>query len=340
MNSGDTVAVSRPTVDPDYLALLQKRVEVAKARLMHARAMDDAGVGASFQIPEAELALLEAEFALRQAQRETAQPRRETATVSPHSGDTVPVSLAPRSLLVQGKTFEQWREQLLTELDPTIRAEAFRAFALFGANGRGKEATEAIVEAVKRLDFSTYGGNDPTERMKMVAIEAFTFRTVRIPFEDSLPIFMGKLWDGNRNERSFVKAILIEMLYLTEEDEATMIKVLREIIQRNDTKQFQAWFADVTPPVFHEGDTHLLPLNGDGTPPLGLLPLVVMGSQRGVITDVNGTHFIVGPRLTPFGHSLLALLRSEGVVSSNELIRTTSQQVVDALVQIEELEEQ
>ena len=43
-------------------------------------------------------------------------------------------------------------------------------------------------------------------------------------------------------------------------------------------------------------------------------------------------------RLNSFGHSLLALLRSEGVASSNELIRTTSQQVVDALVQIAEVE--
>ena len=48
-----------------------------------------------------------------------------SAVASPHSGDTVLVSRMPRSLLVQGKTFEQWREQLLTELDPMVRARRF-----------------------------------------------------------------------------------------------------------------------------------------------------------------------------------------------------------------------
>jgi hypothetical protein len=41
----------------------------------------------------------------------------------------------------------------------------------------------------------------------------------------------------------------------------------------------------------------------------------------------------------PFGHSLLSLLRSEGVKSDNESIRTLSQKVVEGLAQIEALEE-
>ena len=79
--------------------------------------------------------------------------------------------------------------------------------------------------------------------------------------------------------------------------------------------------------------------------PLGLMPTVVEGSPlyRGsrssnVPVVNNRATWLENPRLTPFGQSLLDLLRSEGVRSSNEAIRTTSQQVVDALTQIAELE--
>ena len=60
----------------------------------------------------------------------------------------------------------------------------------------------------------------------------------------------------------------------------------------------------------------------------GQLPI----ATRGGIQQQARTPF---QRLTPFGHSLLELLRSEGIKSSNESIRTTSQQVVDALTQLE-----
>ena len=74
--------------------------------------------------------------------------------------------------------------------------------------------------------------------------------------------------------------------------------------------------------------------------PLGLEPAVASGEKFYTNPYSNdGNEWLTAPRLTPFGHSLLELLRSEGVVSSNELIRTTSQEVVDALAQIEELEE-
>ena len=45
-------------------------------------------------------------------------------------------------------------------------------------------------------------------------------------------------------------------------------------------------------------------------------------------------------RLTPFGKALLELLRNEGLKSGNAAIRTRSQEVIDALMQIEELEKE
>ncbi|MCL2711263.1 MAG: hypothetical protein FWE95_10320 [Planctomycetaceae bacterium] len=56
-------------VDPEYLALLQKRVEVAKMVLEEARVRE--GVRTA-RFAEAELALLEAEFMLKQAQTQRA----------------------------------------------------------------------------------------------------------------------------------------------------------------------------------------------------------------------------------------------------------------------------
>ncbi|HTU90752.1 MAG TPA: M56 family metallopeptidase [Gemmataceae bacterium] len=48
-----------------------------------------------------------------------------------------------------GKDFNQWRRDLLTELKGSIRVDGIRAFAAFGANGYGHEATQAILEIMR-----------------------------------------------------------------------------------------------------------------------------------------------------------------------------------------------
>jgi len=209
--------------------------------------------------------------------------------------------------------------------------------------------------------------------MKHAAVQAFTSENIRIPFEVSLPILTEKLANGNGNERSFAHAVferaarrfdmeqlafcydklmqwdmepeiqypygpyvLLNVFFRnTTNGNEMILKFLRETIQKNDAKRFQLLF---------DGETMLevVEINGVNrliVPPREPFPRMVEGQlpnvTRGGILQQARTPF---QRLTPFGHSLLALLRSEGVVSSNELIRTTSQQVVDALVQIAELE--
>lgn len=63
-------------------------------------------------------------------------------------------------LLYDGKTFEQWRRYSQRELKPERVAEAMKAFAAFGVNGYGKEATVAIVDAMKKYNPARKDGPD------------------------------------------------------------------------------------------------------------------------------------------------------------------------------------
>jgi len=372
---------SSALVDQDYIDLLKKRVEVAKEKVNLITVANERvrGTFASLEISEAELALAEAEYALKKAQRE---PGTVSPIASPPSATQLPALNRP--LLFQGKTFEQWQELLQTELDPTIRAEAFRAFVMFGANGRGKEATEVIIEAVKGFDFSGLNmsaardtaGRDPVEAMKKGAVDAFTSGSVHIPLEDSLPILMEQLVQGDKNEQSLTTRILFQldrlpamkeyvpMLYAkvmslplptTEPEDERLpillwtiarhdlmgeyaVRYVRETIQKNDAKRFQSYFFGFSP-KFDEETKLLVNDYQSGSHSLTGMQQIIVGDwiamQHSSGRDIEGFE---NPRLTPFGKSLLELLRSEGVASDNETIRTTSQNVVDALAKIEELE--
>jgi len=82
---------------------------------------------------------------------------------------------APRQLLFQGQTFERWVDLLETELDPKVRGEAFRALAMFGANGRGRQAAEIIFAHTKGYNYLIFD-DSPEGRMKEAAIDALAPR--------------------------------------------------------------------------------------------------------------------------------------------------------------------
>jgi hypothetical protein len=340
----------------NLLAAIERKRDGARLLFESLQAAYQNGVMPYDQVPDAELALAEAEYELKKALKE------DTRGLHRSTG-SVPGSLKP--LLFQGKTFEQWVEQLQTELDPLIRAEAFRALAMFGANGRGKEAAEVIIDAVKGISFEYPPGEDaPFENMKNDAVRAFTSSGARIPFEDSLPILMERYAGDNKNEQSFVLKVFWPASTLFDEKQTlflydklmqwdlkdpedrrpllllrilcsspygkTVIKFLRETIQNKDASRFQLYFSDFKPPEFTNAGYLIINFKGSS---LGLLPEVAMsGSSR---MDATRTHvFFVTPRLNDFGNSLLELLREEGLKSENETIRATSQQVIEALEQI------
>ena len=54
-------------------------------------------------------------------------------------------------LRYDGRSFRQWRRELMTELNPSRRAEAMQAFSAFGRNGYTKEAVGAILDASRQM---------------------------------------------------------------------------------------------------------------------------------------------------------------------------------------------
>lgn len=53
-----------------------------------------------------------------------------------------------KSLTYDGKPFEQWRKQLLTELKPQLRLNSLKALIVFGANGYADEVTEDLLRVL------------------------------------------------------------------------------------------------------------------------------------------------------------------------------------------------
>ncbi len=62
-----------------------------------------------------------------------------------------------------GKTFGEWRAQLVTELNPKHRLEALQAVSAFGANGHAIEATEAIITILNGYQLNTLQNEDLSE---------------------------------------------------------------------------------------------------------------------------------------------------------------------------------
>jgi hypothetical protein len=205
-----------------------------------------------------------------------------------------------------------------------------------------------------------FTGDDKDAQKFVMAI--FKAGEIRMYFDEGqFSYIYNKLmqWSPNDSKDQRVDRLLW-LLFNAKNDGEMVIKFLRETIQKSDAKRFQWLFVNYTPPTFD--NMCLLLGKGEGTlTPLGLaLGIeVVTGSQRaasafppedrgfrsvlnydslGIVYLSDGTKTMVVPRLTPFGHSLLSLLRTEGAGSDNESIRTLSQKVVEGLEQIEALE--
>jgi hypothetical protein len=121
----------------------------------------------------------------------------------------------PRTALrYDGRSFQQWKAELTTELMPERRAEAIRAFTAFAAHGYGKEATQAIVEVMRLYDVTTIRPDKPIGRLKQAAIDAFTPRTAdrsdwdAIDPDDAVPVLVDELDHGTTNGRLFACRVL------------------------------------------------------------------------------------------------------------------------------------
>lgn len=97
-----------------------------------------------------------------------------------------------------GKDFNEWRHDLLTELKGSIRIDGIKAFAAFGANGYGPEATRAILDIMRGYDTTRGDENDDDGAVVWAGYRAI----VKIG-ADAVPNLTDAVKSANRNVRRF-----------------------------------------------------------------------------------------------------------------------------------------
>ncbi len=97
-----------------------------------------------------------------------------------------------------GKSFDDWRRELLTELKPELRIDGIKAMAEFGANGYGPEAVEVIGEIAKSVHSEDQLG--------------FRHNTIRTAIRrigpPAAPYLLRSLSSSDRNLRRFAAATI------------------------------------------------------------------------------------------------------------------------------------
>jgi RNA polymerase sigma factor (sigma-70 family) len=108
---------------------------------------------------------------------------------------------AREALRYGGKSFEEWRNVLLTELKPESRAEALKAMGTFGANGYPREAAAAVVQVLRGYD------PPPGDEGDNKVLDAAFLALLKIGF-DATPALVEELAKGNRRSRIHVLSVL------------------------------------------------------------------------------------------------------------------------------------
>lgn len=95
-----------------------------------------------------------------------------------------------------GKSFDQWRVEMETELKPEVRADAMTALAAFGANGYGAEATRTIVDLMAGYELNS--GFPKDKQVVEAALQA-----IGKIGEPSLPLLWKSVLSDNERSRFF-----------------------------------------------------------------------------------------------------------------------------------------
>jgi HEAT repeat protein/beta-lactamase regulating signal transducer with metallopeptidase domain len=78
----------------------------------------------------------------------------EADAVPRPAGQPAAPAVRKEALRYGGRSFDQWRDELLTELKPEVRVEGIRALSTFATNGYGEEALKAILEVVRGYELT------------------------------------------------------------------------------------------------------------------------------------------------------------------------------------------
>jgi len=105
-----------------------------------------------------------------------------------------------------GKSFEQWRDALQSDLSPVLRTEAIYAMGEFAEHGYGEETTQILFDTMRDYSVWTLGEASPDGNMKNAAIAA----AQKIPTAELLPGIIAALDSGNKNQKLFALRIIPE----------------------------------------------------------------------------------------------------------------------------------
>jgi hypothetical protein len=109
------------------------------------------------------------------------------------------------SLRYEGKSFEEWREAGRTELSAEKRLEAVKALAAFGANGYGRGAAQAILDAARQYDWNALE-DTKIGQLKGEIVATFAGRYDGSPFiawNDWLPLVVAEARSGDARAMQF-----------------------------------------------------------------------------------------------------------------------------------------
>jgi hypothetical protein len=135
--------------------------------------------------------------------------------------DAVPASDDSR-LRYDGRTFDEWRDQLRDELSTNKRREAVWALASFGASGYGPQVTETILQVARQYDWGS-SSDSPVGNLKQAMIQALTGSSdgaVHVPAKDWMPILTNELRSGDERITSFA----IQLMYHLMQNPPTLSK--------------------------------------------------------------------------------------------------------------------
>ncbi|HTM53608.1 MAG TPA: M56 family metallopeptidase [Pirellulales bacterium] len=215
-------------VDEAELRATEARLQVAKERLATMSRVKPGTISAiELTQAKAEVRMLEAslqKFSQIRALHEENLKRLQVSAQAPPAPATAQperLGLQPqRKLLYSGKTFDEWAEQLRTDLSPDSRQEAINALAAFGAHGMGREAAEAIVAAA--LEYGVHLKPDSDWTQVSVAASALN----RLPVENVLPHVKKLLSSQDAAERIFAMQVVRGMSMKAADKDPLLAKML------------------------------------------------------------------------------------------------------------------
>jgi hypothetical protein len=212
------------------------------------------------------------------------------------------------TLRYDGKTFDQWKQQLQTDLSPVLRKEAMYAMREFASHGRGNEVAPVIFDLVQ--SFPEHSRSAQQHNLEAAA----SYAAMQVPPSELLPYLKAALASPGIAQRRFA----IELVPYAPQAETTALLVSA----MNDSDFQVAAYARALLASGHPDNPQLnawlnQALQGDDFKQLALaLPLVVDTSWK----TPRGQSLALSPRDDLLGKAVALLDHNDEEVA--KLVRS------------------